>query len=141
MKKILFILAVFISANTFAQSTAPRWGNGANNDNTGRNVAFKYVTLTETAGTDSVTLNPNANFTFYRVALTDSFYFKSPVVTRSYAGDEITIIASGASGTKLKFAGTNYITAGTATLSSLGRAVLTLVFDGAKWVEKSRVVQ
>lgn len=141
MKKILFAIAVLFSAASMAQSTAPRWGSGANNDNTGRSFSYKFVTLTEVAGTDSITLNPNANKTIYRVALTDSFYFKSPTVTRSYAADELVIVASGASGTKLKFAGTNFITAGTATLSSLGRAVITMIFDGAKWVEKSRVVQ
>lgn len=142
MKKLLslLILMAFVFA-VKAQSTTPRWGSGAGNDNTGRVLTWKYTTLTDAAGADSIAIYPAAYQTIYRIALTDSFYFKSPTVTKSYAGDKITIVASGSSGAKAKFAGTNFITAGTATLSSSGRAVINLVFDGAKWVEASRVVQ
>lgn len=142
MKKVFALAtAILIVAASFAQSTSPRYGTTPNKDNTGRTLTYAYVAPTDAAGADSTTLNPNAFQTVVRVALTDSFYFKSPVVTRSYAGDLIRIVASGASGTKVKFAGTNFQTAGTATLSSGGRAVITLVFDGAKWVEAARVVQ
>lgn len=142
MKKILSILLLLsVTFTVSAQSTSPRWGNGANNDNTGRNLNYSYKTITEVAGADSATLTPSAFWTVVRVALTDSFYFKSPVVTKSYAGDNLRIIASGASGTKIKFAGTNFVTAGTATLSTSGRSVISLIFDGAKWVEAGRVTQ
>lgn len=142
MKKLisfLFVLFAFVAVN--AQSTKPRFGIVAGDDNTGRVLTYAYKTITEVAGADSTALYPNAFHTIVRVALTDSFYFKSPVVTKSFAGDNIVIVASGASGTKLKFAGTNFISAGTATLSSLGRAVIRFIFDGAKWVETGRLVQ
>lgn len=142
MKKLLFILAAMVAvfaAN--AQSTTPRWGSGPNNDNTGRVLTWKYQSITDAAGADSVTLVPSAYNSTIRVALTDSFFFKSPSVKQSFAADVLTIVASGASGTKVKFAGSNFISAGTATLSTGGRAVVTFIFDGAKWVEQSRVVQ
>lgn len=142
MKNVLFLLVAlvaFVAAN--AQSTTPRWGSGPNNDNTGRVLTWNYKTVTDAAGADSVTLVPGAYNTTVRVALTDSIFFKSPSVKQSFAADVLTIVASGSSGAKVKFAGTNFISAGTATLSSLGRAVITFIFDGAKWVEQSRVVQ
>lgn len=142
MKKfILFVLIAFIGFASNAQSTSPRFGSGANNDNTGRVLTYKYTTIVDAAGADSTTIVPNAWQTIYRVAAVDSIYFKSPSVKQSFAGDNVVIVVSGASGKLVKFAGTNFISAGTATLSSGGRAVIKFIFDGAKWVEASRVVQ
>jgi hypothetical protein len=141
MKKLFFILAVFISATTFAQSTSPRFGTVPGDDNTGRVITHKYVTLTDAVGADTVTMKPNASETFYRVSVVDSLYFASPNITRSYAGDKIIIVATGASGKKIKFAGTNLVTTGTATLSSGGSGVIQLLFNGAKWVEVDRTIQ
>lgn len=147
MKKLIFIftLVVFaIGAN--AQSTSPRFGTTAGSDNTGRVLTYKYQTVTDAVGSvDSTALNPNAWETIVRVVLNDTICFKNPVVTRSDAGDRLTIIASNSSAAvkRIKFSGSNWITAGTAstTASTNGRAVITFIFDGAKWVEKSRVVQ
>lgn len=142
MKKfILFLFALVAAFAVNAQSTSPRFGTVPGDDNTGRVITYKYQTVTDAAGADSTTLRPSAGVTIVRVALTDSLYFKSPNVKASYAGDILRVVASGASGNKVKFAGTNFITAGTATLSSSGRAVVSLIFDGAKWVEFARVVQ
>jgi hypothetical protein len=143
MKKIIFILSIFLSAFAVnAQSTSPRFGTSAGTDNTGRVLTYAYNTVTDASGADSTTLNPNAWKTIVRVALTDSIYFKSPVVTRSYAGDQLVIVASSStSGKKVKFAGTNFISTGTATTSTSLRAVITFIFDGAKWVETCRAVQ
>lgn len=140
MKKLLFILFAFVSLSASAQFTTPRTGTGtANNAN---NNNFNYLNKTDAAGADSVALVPNAYWTTYRVVLVDSFTLKQPTVTKCYAGDKLQIILSAASGTpKLKFTGSNWITAGTATLSTLLRGVITLVFDGSKWVECSRVIQ
>jgi hypothetical protein len=106
MKKFFALLTatLFIVAVSFAQSTTPRFGTGIK-DNTGRTLTYAYVTTTDAAGADSTTLNPNAWQTNVRVALADSIYYKSPVVTRSYAGDKITIVASGASGNQSKVCG------------------------------------
>ena len=142
MKKIisfLFVLFSFVAVN--AQSTSPRFGTTPGNDNTSRVLTYGYKIVTDATGADSTTLVPNAWHTVVRVALTDSVYFKSPTVTKSYAGDNLIIVASGSSGTKVKFAGTNFISAGTATLSTSGRAVIRFIFDGDKWVEAARVVQ
>ena len=142
MKKIIAIICVaFVALTASAQSTTPRYGSGANNDNTGRALTYKYVSLTDASGSDSVTINPAAWETIYRVALVDSFYFKTPNVTRSFAGDRVVVVASGASGTKVKFANTNLYATGTATLSAVGRAIICFIFDGAKWVEVSRTIQ
>ena len=141
MKKLLFIALVLIGINSFAQSTSPRFGTKKNQDNTGRILTFGYSSIADATGADSIAVTPNYYKVVYRVTLTDSFTFKQPVVTSSFAGDNITIVASGASGTKVKFNGTDWLTSGTATLSSVGRAVIDLVFDGAKWVESNRTVQ
>ena len=141
MKKIIFAILIFAGFSATAQSTSPRWGTTAGGDNTARTLTYAYQTVTDASGNDSKTLNPNAYYTVVRVALTDSVTFASPTVTRSYAGDNLTIIASGASGTKVKFGSSNFISAGTATISSGGRSVIKFVFDGAKWVECGRVTQ
>jgi hypothetical protein len=145
MKKYIYLIIVcftLFAVGASAQSTTPRYGTGANQDNTGRILTYKYVSLTDAVGADSVIARPREYSTLYRVVLVDSFTFKQPVITSCYAGDYITIVASAASGTpKMKFTGSNWITAGTATLSTGLRAVIRLVFDGAKWVEVSRVVQ
>jgi len=142
MKKILFILSfVAFSFVSNAQSTTPRFGSGVGNDNTGRVLTYVYTSVTDAAGADSVTLKPNAWETVVRITLVDSLMLNSPSVTRSFAGDRMELVVSGASGKKVKFAATNFITAGTATLSTSGRSVISLIFDGAKWVESGRVTQ
>lgn len=141
MKKI-FLLALFVSfaAIAMAQSTSPRFGTAKNQDNTFRILTNAYTTATDAAGADSTTVNPAAFNSIIRVALTDSLTFRNPVVTRSFAGDQLTIVATGASGNRVKFTGSNWVSAGTATLSSGGSAVITFVFNGSKWAERSRSV-
>ena len=124
-----------------AQSTSPRFGTTAGDDNTDRVKTNSWVAATDAAGADTVSYNPNKSHAYYRLSLTDSLTFKLSSITRSYAGDEIHIIATGTSGNKLKFTGTNMQTTGTATLSSGACAVIDLVFTGAKWIEQNRVVQ
>lgn len=150
MKKVILFaiiatsLAALILAPNYsaAQSTSPRFGTTKNQDNTGRVLNYVYVTATDVAGADSVTSRANAWTTIYRVVLLDSLTFKAPVVTNCRAGDNIIIVASAASGTPfLKFNGTNWITAGTMTMTTRLRGVIKLIFDGAKWVETGRYVQ
>lgn len=146
MKKILLAIlaiATFTACNNTAsaQSTSPRFGTTPSTDNTFRTLTNGYTTVADATGADTVTAYPAKFNTYYRISLVDSIYMASPTITKSYAGDNITMIISGASGTKLKFAGTNWQSAGTATLSSGLYAIITFVFSGTKWVEKSRVVQ
>lgn len=138
---ILSFVAIFAFVAVNAQSTSPRFGTTASSDNTGRVLTYKYQSISDATGADSALLVPSAYNTTVRLTLTDSFYFKSPSVKQSFAGDGMEVVASGASGTKVKFAGTNFQSAGTATLSTGGRAVISFIFDGAKWVESGRVVQ
>jgi len=142
MKKVILFLS-FIIAITFAnaQSTSPRFGTAKNQDNTGRALTYGLKAFTDATGADSIIVTPAFFQSIYNVTLIDSFTFKTPVTSVSYYGDNIKIIATGASGTKVKFSGTPWITTGTATLSSKGRAVIDLVFDGTYWVESNRTVQ
>ena len=140
--KVFLFAAIAICAclATSAQSTAPRWGLGNNGDNTGRALNYRYAVVTDTAGADTTVIRSRAWETIVRVNLLDSLSV-SPVLTNAYAGDRLIFLATGTSGDKLKFVGSNWISAGAATLSSGLRAVVTFIFDGTKWVEKSRVVQ
>ena len=142
MKKFLgIILLMFAVVFASAQSTTPRFGNAKNQDNTGRVLTYKLVSLANTV--KSVNIAPNAYMTIYKVNLaTDSIAFKAPVIGTSYLGDIIKIVAIAPSGTPaIKFYGSTWITAGTATLSTKLRAVITFIFDGTNWVETGRLVQ
>ena len=143
MKKLFSLLVIFAITLTAvnAQSTSPRYGTAKNQDNTGRLLTYALVNVTDADGADSVTIAPNAWETIYKVAATDSLTFKSPTVSRSYYGDIVTLFITGTSGDKIKFTGSNWISQGTATLSSGLKAIIRFRFDGAKWVEESRVVQ
>ena len=133
---------LLFTATIFAQSTAPRWGTTPNSDNTGRVMTNGKFTLTDAAGADSAAVFPRFSSTTYDITLLDSFTLKQPIVTQSYYGDVIILLCRAASGTpKLKFTGNKWQTAGTATLSTGLRAIIHLRFDGALWVEESRVVQ
>lgn len=138
---IILILLAFIGTTVSAQSTSPRFGTSSKDDNTGRVLTYAKISLTDAAGADSATLYTTNYSTVVAVALTDSFTLKSPTVKKCYYSDRLTIIATGTSGKKLKFTGSNWIATGAATLSSGGKAVINFVFDGTKWVEEARVVQ
>lgn len=142
MKKSTFIIAItLLSFVSFSQSTTPRFGTGPNDDNTGRVLTYRYFDKVDAVGNDTLKIQPRAWSTTLRFVLTDSLGIDANNLTQSYAGDNISIIATGASGTKVTFKGANWQTAGTATLSSGGTAVISLVFSGTKWVEVSRAVQ
>jgi hypothetical protein len=99
------------------------------------------LATTDAVGNDTLKIVPRAYNTTLRLALTDSLGINVTSVANSFAGDKLQIIATGASGTKVTFKGTNWQTAGTATLSAGLTAVINCVFSGVKWVEQSRVVQ
>ena len=144
MKKILFAaFALFVFSASKAQTTTPRYGTSRNQDATYRGLNLGYSAITDAAGNDSVTIAPTRYWTNYKVTLTDSLSFANPTTTGCYFGDVLVLIASGSSGNKLKFttAATKFKTAGTATLSTGARTVITFVFDGANWVECARVTQ
>ena len=133
---------IFIASASFAQSTSPRFGTLKNQDNTGRVLTYKLISVTDAAGADTTIIKANAFTTLVKVASVDSVMFGQPVVTSCAYGDKLEIIATATTGTpKLKFTGDKWKSAGTATMSTGLRAVINFVFDGSKWVEYSRVVQ
>lgn len=140
MKKILFLALMIGTFVANAQSTTPRFGTTPSTDNTFRKLTNGYLAIADAAGTDSTTLYPTKYNNYYRITLTDSLYLSNPTITKSYAGDLITLIVTGSSGNRLNFA-TNWVSAGRATLSTGLSAIITFVFSGTKWIEKSRVVQ
>lgn len=153
MKKVIssfiFLAITFIG---FAQTTTPRVGTGKNNDLTYRTLDFKQVKVaTDAAGLDTISIRPSAFHTLVNVAaVADSFAVSVPSVASAFAGDELVIHINNASGSKaIRWVASNIVTAtttagsqnGTIYLGSAKRAVVVLQFDGAKWVEVSRMVQ
>ena len=150
MKKIVSIFILILSVVALnAQTTTPRTGTGANNDNTFRAMTIKYVAVADAAGNDTVKLNLNAFKTLVPVALTDSVSINLTPVTRCYLGDQVQFLVTNTSGAgKVKFIGSNFevssdSTYGGSTLSvaSSKRAQMVFTFDGVKWVETSRITQ
>ena len=143
MKKLfsLFLLMALAFSVT-AQSTNPRFGTKKSEDNTGRVLNYKIVTLTDVAGLDSAVISPDAFETYYRVNLNvDTLVLRSPVVTQSHYGDKLIFQVVGLNGRRLKFTAPNFISTGSATLSTGLVATIVFVFNGVRWVEQSRVVQ
>jgi len=140
MKKILFVLFVICSVAASAQSTTPRGGVGANNDNTFRALTFKFYSASDASGADSVKLNLNAYNSHIAVSLIDSLVVSFPSVAKCYVGDLVKFTVIGTtSGNKLKFSGSNAVVASSSIAVSSGlRANICFIFDGAKWVELSR---
>ena len=143
MKKTILalaLLAVVFFVN--AQSAAPRFGTAKNQDNTARVLTYAYITGTDGTGADTLKTVPSNFYTYYRISnVSDSTGISITNTSQSYAGDNITVIASGNSGGFVKFIGSNWLSTGKATLSTNGRAVINFVFDGTKWVEACRDVQ
>lgn len=144
MKKyFIAIIVLAFSINAIAQSTSPRFGTAKNQDFTARQLNYKIGTVTDASGNDTVTVTPNAFQTYNKLTMTDSVSIKFAPAS-SYYGDNYKLIVTGASGTKVvKFVG-SYVTLGATgemRLTSTKGAVITFIFDGAKWVEQSRVLQ
>jgi hypothetical protein len=147
MKKyMLFALcALMITCGAAAQSASPRWGLPPSSGNTGNNLTYFYGSPSVTLTKDTIFVYPSAySNDFYLTLPADSAYFvRITTLAGSYKGDRMTLIASGGSGSSIILdpAFPVDIKAGsTATLSTKGRAILTYVFDGAYWVECSRIV-
>lgn len=143
MKNIFLLLCLLLVGIVSAQSTSPRFGTTKTQDNTGRGLTYALVNYTDVAGADSLKTLPGAFETIYNFTIsTDSVTFGSPVLTKSFLGDNIVIIVQGsATGKKLKFNSPNIIGAGTVTTTTNKKAVVKFIFDGAKWIETGRYVQ
>lgn len=143
MKKIIGFILLFACFTASAQYTTPRNAYGTYKYNENKKN-YVYTTLVDAPSStiDTLAITPNAYITTYKMVLVDSVCLGNPTVTNCYLGDRIQIILSAASGTPFcRFIGANWITAGTATMTTRLRSVIELVFDGAKWVETSRYTQ
>ena len=146
MKKVFFLLSILaVTFSAVAQNTIPRFQESAQKRQT-INKLNAYTTVTDTTGSDTAYLAPNAAKTIVKLSVKDSIAVKFSKVTNSYVGDEVLIIATNASGAshKIKILSTNTepsSSGGTVTLASTLGAVIRYVFNGAKWVEASRAVQ
>lgn len=138
MKNILFAVLIMAGFTASAQSTSPRFGTTAGRDNTYRVLTNSWSTGTDAVGADTLSFRPLTFNNHYKITMADSVAFKISSTANSYAGDNITIICTGDSGDFIKFVGSNIKADGNSTLSSNGRAVIKMVFDGAYWVESSR---
>jgi len=145
MKRFLtvlsFALALMVGCTTsYAQSSNPRYGITPNSDNTGRVLTYGYSNVTDVAGPDSALINLRYYDLKVKLALVDSFTFKNPVLTSGFYGDNLSITVTGASGTKVKFAGSNWITNGTLTMSTGATARIAFIILGTKLVETGRII-
>ena len=137
MKKILSITFLLcFSVVVFGQSLTPRFGILKNQDNTGRVLNYRYATLTDATGADTITITPQAYQTIVKVTNKDSLTIKS-VNVMSYLGDQLTIVTTSPHkhNSTLKFTGTGFANAVTITTDSLISVVNKYVFDGVKWVK------
>lgn len=156
MKKLFALL--FLVAFTFtvsAQITAPRFGTTKNSDNTGRGLTYAVVTTTDvtSATLDTILLAPNAFETLICMKtgtvmtnLADSVCYKFSSTTGNYKlGDVATfMISKGTGAGKIKFGGSQYIlsTASAAVALAANKSlIMRFRWNGAKWIEESRVVQ
>lgn len=151
----LILVMVLTSCAVAQVSTAPRFGVGKNNDNTGRTLTYAVISTTDvtSATLDTIVLVPNAYTTLVCMKtgtamtnLTDSVCYKFSSTTSNYRlGDEVVIMVSKGTGAgKIKFGGSQYIlsTASAAVLLAANKSVvIRFRWNGSKWIESARVVQ
>lgn len=151
MKNIFLAICTLFAFTVSAQTTIPRTGTSVSVDNTYRKLNYKYVTpTTDAAGLDTVALSPNNYHTqVYLSSVLDSVAI-SMSIANAYVGDQVEIIVKNSStGKAIRWAGGNIEPAtqaagsqgGAVYLTASKRAVICFHFDGAKWVEVSRMVQ
>jgi hypothetical protein len=156
---ILLVAAIAVSFGANAQSTTPRFGTAAGQDNTYRSLTLGYVPLSDTAGStpDTLTFTPGlsprgATFNNYiKVTVTDSCVLAIRSVKSSYFGDMLTVVLANTAGTNhnVKFLGYSILatkwncnaSSGTKfSLATGAETVVRFIFDGTAWSEISRSV-
>lgn len=145
MKKLFSLIALFaFVAITFGQSTSPRFGTSANEDNTGRVLTYLWKTPAVYSGTVTVGYN-GYNATVKPAAFSSSV---TPTVianvASAFAGDQLTFIFSGGTyasgGSAIVTFATNFLSTGTVAIAASKTSVVRFIFNGAKWVEVARAV-
>lgn len=140
MKNIIFLFAfaAMYAFSASAQVTTHRQGD----------KATTRVSTNDAAGADTIKFSPTEWMTLVipSSTITDSVCYKIKDLSRCHLGDEMimSFTNSSGSGHKVKLTGTWYAVTGADSVISLTtakRAIITFVFDGVKWVERSSVVQ
>lgn len=141
MKKVFLILACALTVSiATAQSTTPRQGNL---------ITLKIAT-NDAAGADTIKFTPTEWRTILSPSstITDTLCYMIKDISRCHLGDEIvcSVTNSSGSGNKIKFVGFAYpfAVSGSDTVIALTaskRAVIKFMFNGATWVETSKIVQ
>lgn len=133
MKK--FILALSIVFLTVTVASAQRQV---------RNI--QLITKTDAAGADTIKITPKEATTMVNHTLTDSCTYKIVSTSHAVVGDEIIfMVTNTAGGTKFKtIPASGFEVTGAdsvMTITASKRATQTFIFDGTKFIEKSKIVQ
>lgn len=145
MKNIFYILlflfaSALVSDAVQAQSTTPRQGN----------YQTVKIATNDAVGADTIKFSPSEFRTILSPSstITDTLCYMIKDVSRCHLGDEIicSVTNSSGSGHKIKFVGFAhpFEVSGSDTviaLTTAKRAVIKFIFNGAKWVESSKIVQ
>lgn len=113
-------------------STTSRFGNGPNNDNTGRTVTQDYLAIAYAA---SIALKPLAAKTIYKIGAATGALSLTIDTVAPLIGDEVIILfTSDATGSRVVTFSTGFNSPGTISLaaSKFGKAAFT--FDGTSWI-------
>lgn len=143
-------VALSCSFTVDAQHTSPRYGTSPSSDATFRNQKLSFLEKTDAVGRDTIKIYPNSLVSNLDLTLRDTVcIYSSPV--SAYQGDELTINISNTSGSSHTVFLTGAVGlptawevgSGTTTISLTAskRAIIKFFFDGAVWLETSRVVQ
>jgi len=146
MKHLIIAISILFSVGVNAQTVTPRFGTGANNDNTFRTLTVNYQKPVDAAGNDTIKLNLNAWSNIVRIdTLRDSLNINFTPLTKCFYGDKVQVtVKNGANAGKVKFVGSNVEVGAsglTLSITAAKRAVIEFVFDGYKWLETNRIVQ
>jgi hypothetical protein len=143
MKKILLIAMIGLFAScAIAQTVTPRFGIKKNDDNTGRVLTWTTNTITPTS--TLVTIAPNAYNSLITIASTSISPTFTSSLKRSFLDDRVNLLVTpNSTGTRTLTFGTGAFigTANTMTVAANKQALVTWIFDGAKYMEVSRSVQ
>jgi hypothetical protein len=153
MKKVYSLLTIILltiagaNAQTALQNH-PRFGTLPNEANNG--AILTYNSLIKSINVDTIKLNPSNWYTAVKVdsaaAGSTLKTLKMKIYTNSARKfDNLDLIFTSDTVVKVVtfLSGTNYkcLTAGTVSVKRHSQATISLVFDGLRWVEKSRFVQ
>lgn len=116
-------------------STTPRYF--ANNDKTGRQITYDYLTPAYAA---TLSVAPKTYKATVKVALTGAMTVNA-VTTDAFADDDVIFLLAADASQRVVTFGTNFISAGTVTVAASKNATITFKFNGTAYVEISRFVQ